>query len=412
MLLGGLAEVEQVVAGYQHACALGVDRAAYCWGNNQYGQLGAQVPRARDVAVAVPGLANVTRIGVGGYHTCSVGAAVGAVRCWGDNSQGQLGDGTTDGRLSPVSALGLTGAVDVAAGAFHSLAALGASGATGWGRNANGQLGDGTKVLRVLPGAVQGGLVQVIQVRAGSSHSCAVRQTDGTVWCWGDNTYGKLGNGTTTGSVLPVQVIALAGVTRVAVGANGTCAMTATTVHCWGHNTTLGDGSASPSSVPVAVTLPGPPTAITVGDGHACASLDDGSVWCWGSNSYNQLGDGTQTASWPPKQVYLDPASVAPFDDVIDVSAGMLATCVVRGEGTAWCWGDNRYGNLGVGSGVRTHVPRQMVGITGASGIRTGSSHTCVLTTAGTVWCAGDNGSGQLGNGERSAALVPVLVLE
>jgi alpha-tubulin suppressor-like RCC1 family protein len=362
----------------------------------------------------VPGLANASRITAATYHTCTLEGTVGAAYCWGANVRGQLGNGTIEPRLSPAGVLGLVGAWDLSAGSMHTCAAMGPAGVSCWGQNANHQLGDDGTMLRLVPGVVLGSLGTVYQVSAGEAHTCAVRDGDKTVWCWGWNSAGQLGDGTQVERGLPVRAGTLTGVVEVAAGSEYSCARTSTAVHCWGLNYhgALGDGSTTNRLSPVAVSLPGIPTSLAVGWQHTCAGLDDGTLWCWGLNFYAQLGDGTQGNSAAPVPVLLDADSATPLDDVVDVSVNWGATCALRGDGTVWCWGDNRENNLGLGPVASHMVPSPMLGITGATQVAMGSAHTCVLGPAGTVWCAGANPSGQLGNGERTASLVPVIVPE
>ncbi|MFC1482170.1 RCC1 domain-containing protein [Myxococcota bacterium] len=217
-----------------------------------------------------------------------------------------------------------------------------------WGENSYGQLGDGTQSHRSTPVQVvgPGGLgfvTDVAYLDAGGHSSCAVK-TDGTVWCWGHNDHGQLGISTATASSSsPVQVQLLADAAWVSGSGAHRCAVkTDGTVWCWGYNDygQLGDGTTTSHYFPTQVTGLTDVAGLSAGGGHVCAVKTDGTAWCWGYNANGQLGDGTTTNQYSPTQVI-------GLANVSDLSAGGEHTCAVKTDGTLWCWGNNVDGQLG-----------------------------------------------------------------
>jgi alpha-tubulin suppressor-like RCC1 family protein len=305
-----------------------------------------------------------------------------------------------------------------------------------WGRNDKGQVGnDLTGADEDLPvqvvGAGGAGLfADATEVVAGTSHSCAVK-TDGTVWCWGLNDRGQLGDNTTGDSDFPVQVVGvggsgtLANVTSISAGLSHTCAAkTDNTAWCWGHNTNgqLGDNTGSNSITPVQVAGAGGSgtladvSTVSAGSIHTCAAKTDGTAWCWGRNDRGQLGDNTTSDSDFPVQV-VGAGGSGTLADVSTVSAGLVHTCAAKTDGTAWCWGRNDKGQLGDGIGSDSITPVQVAGaggigtIANVTTISVGLSHTCVSKSDNTAWCWGLNNLGQLGDNTTSDSDFPVQVV-
>ena len=200
----GITSADAITAGAYHTCALLSDRTVQCWGRNDDGQLGDGTWSSSSTPVRVGGLTGVAAVSGGGYHTCAL-LGDGTVRCWGRNTEGQLGDGTTAGSLTPVQVVGITGAVAVSGGYEHTCALLGDGTVRCWGRNAEGQLGDGTRTGSSTPVRVVG-ITGAVAVTGGWWHHTCALLRDGTVQCWGQNDFGQLGNGTTTGSSTPVTM--------------------------------------------------------------------------------------------------------------------------------------------------------------------------------------------------------------
>lgn len=230
-----------------------------------------------------------------------------------------------------------------------------------WGLNGNGQLGDGTTTDRSTPVQVSG-ITTATQVSFGTVHACATL-TDGTIECWGENGYGRLGDGTTTDRSTPVQVFGITTATHVSVSDDRhSCALlTDGTVQCWGHNSRgqLGDGTTTDSSTPVQVSGITTAAQVSSGDSHSCAALQDGTVQCWGYNPYGQLGDGTTTTRSTPVQV-------SGITTATQVSASHQHSCATLQDGTVQCWGRGANGRLGDGTNSDSATPVQVSGITTA----------------------------------------------
>lgn len=361
---GGFASVS---AGEGHTCAVTTTDGVKCWGLNDYGQLGDGTTTQRTAPVDVVGLASgVTAIAVGTYHTCAL-TTEGGMKCWGANSLGQLGDGTTTQRTSPVDVSGLnSGGAGITAGERHTCALTTSGGLKCWGNNHLGQLGDGTVTSRSVPADVVGLTSGVAGVSAGYWHSCAVT-LGGQAKCWGANYNGQLGDGTTAAHEIPMDVSGMtSGVEVVAAGAFHNCALTTGGgVKCWGANFhgQLGNGTTTNSS-PYGLTTPVDAQGLTSGVGevapgqnHTCAVTAGGGAKCWGSNASGELGDGTTAQSTTP----VDVAGLA--SGVAGVSAGGLSasdeqySCAVTTTGGAKCWGNNRTGQLGDGTTTNHLTP-------------------------------------------------------
>ena len=349
-------------------------------------------------------------IAAGESHTCAL-TNTGGVKCWGSNAAGQLGDGTTTQRLTPVDVSGLTSGVSlITTGWWHTCALLTSGGIKCWGINAVGQLGDGTTTNRLTPVDVSGLTSGVSAILAGAYHTCAVT-TSGGIKCWGSNVYGQLGDGTTTRRLTPVNVTGLSdGLSAVVAGGEHTCALTTTNaVKCWGKNSygQLGDGSTTNRSTPVTVTgLTVGASGIVAGRNHTCALTAAGGLKCWGDNSTGQLGDNTTTSRSTPTDVSGLASGVGKVATVGDF------TCALTNAGGIKCWGQNSSGQLGDGSTTQRLTPVNVSGLTsGASSVMTGAYHTCAMMTNGGVKCWGQNSSGQLGDGTTTQRLTPVDIV-
>jgi len=350
--------------GQEMGCAVLSSGGVKCWGFNSFGQVGDGTTTNRSTPVAVSGLSSgVTGISVGiaSYSSCAL-LSSGGVKCWGGNSYGQLGDGTTTTRSTPVDVSGLSSGVSaISVGDRFTCAVLSSGAAKCWGSNGSGQIGDGTTTNRYTPVAVSGLSSGVSAIAAGGTHTCALLTTGG-VKCWGNNSNGRLGDGTTTWSNFPVDVSGLSsGVSAISAGGQHTCALLTTGgVKCWGFNSSgqLGDGTITNSSTPVNVSgLSSGVTAISTGWSSSCALLSTGAVKCWGGNGSGQLGDGTKTNSSTPLDVLTLSSGVSA------ISAGYGDTCALLGGGVVKCWGANYVGQLGDGTLTERLTPTTVVGL-------------------------------------------------
>jgi alpha-tubulin suppressor-like RCC1 family protein len=373
-----ITDATSATAGGYHSCAVLAGGKVACWGDNTNGELGDGTTGEALTEVSVHGITDATQVAAGNYHSCAV-LVVGTVQCWGDNSYGELGDGTTNGPNNcdgdpcspvPVAVSGVTTATQVTASYYQSCALLAAGSIDCWGDNGDGQLGDGTTTTRSTPVAVPG-ITTATQVTAGAFQSCALFAA-GSVDCWGNNYYGQLGNGTTTNSSTPAAVPGITTATQITAGAYHACALLAAgSVDCWGNNYygQLGNGTTTSSSTPVAVKGISSAAQIAAGYYDTCALLVSGSVDCWGSNFNGELGDGTATG---PETcgLYDDPCSTAPVSvngitTATQISAGGDPStdgdgghaCAVLTGGGVRCWGANFDGQLGDGTAGYSVVP-------------------------------------------------------
>ena len=373
-----------VRAGWLHSLALPCDGTVWAWGYNASGQLGLGHTGSSLTRAQVPGVNGAKGIAAGAEHSLAIGADDTAW-AWGSNANGELGNGTTTDSPSPIRVQALTAVKGIAAGAegAHSLAVTTDGAAWAWGDNSTGQLGNGTTNGSTTPVRVSG-LGGVSAVAAGAEHSLALR-TDGTVWGWGYNFYGQVGapsavcqNGScsTQNRLTPVQVSGLSGVTAIAAGSQHSLALKSNgTVWAWGRNDEgqLGNGTTTSGSTPVQVSGLSGVVALAAGGYHSLALKSDGTAWAWGHNGQGQLGNGTTVSSRTPVQVSLTAVTA--------VAGGRNHSLAAQGNGALWAWGYNAYGQLGDGTRtnrsspveVRFSPPGPPVAVTATAGYRSAS---------------------------------------
>ncbi len=361
-----------------------------------------------------PGPITLEVVTAGGRHSCGLTMS-GGVKCWGDNRSGQLGDGTTIGSGAPVDVLGLnSGVASIAAGDWHTCAIMEGGEAKCWGDNSYGQLGDGSLVDSSTPVDVLELEMGVASISTGGAHTCAVT-VEGAAACWGDNTNGELGDGSSMVQTRPVTVQGLnQDVSSISASLFHTCAVTSSGgAKCWGRNDRgeVGDGTTQKRRSPVDVMgLTSGVTSISTGTDFTCAITDAGSARCWGDNTNGELGDGTDLAHSTPVDVSMLRSRVT------SISCGSGYTCAMTAEGGV-CWGNDRSDIFGEDEtpfdrfrerGI-VYMPWLDASV---RVISTGKTHACFVTESFEVKCWGDNSSGGLGMGYASGTqALPVNVV-
>lgn len=354
---------ETVSAGRDHTCAIDTLGQPWCWGNGTFGQLGDGDMTGTDKwqPVAVTGSLTATTISAGGFHTCAlVGNQV--AWCWGDDNSGQLGDNnpTTFTSYQPRMVAGNHAFKAISAGGEHTCALDSAGKAWCWGSDDHGQVGDGNadQSDKYAPVAVAGDHT-FATISAGWAATCAV-DTAGHAWCWGEDQAGQLGDGDTGGTSKsePVAVAGGHSFATISAGAGHTCALDVTgAAWCWGEDQFKQTGGSSlnvsPAIVhyePVAVSGGHTFATISAGAYHNCAVDTSSHAWCWGENQDGRLGDGDTTGTDS-----LDPLAVSGGHTFAAISAGDRHTCAIDTSGHAWSWGWFYQGRLGLGEDVKDY---------------------------------------------------------
>lgn len=357
----------QIDAGRDHVCAIVSDTTLRCWGGGEHGQTGLSIradfswprrpPNSGRGYVAVSA-GEYSTIAVRGMQTLT-NRIVGT----GDNSFGQLGGGPGPTRISfetlPIGRPRMWNGVSL--GVQHACATIEGGGARCWGANPNGEIGDGTTDDASLGTYVEQLGARLLQAAASFLYSCGLERS-GLMFCWGYNGFGALGDGTFTSSSTPRRVLGRhRGVQQLAAGDTHVCALdSAGSAWCWGDN---GAGQMGLGTIGGIRTWPSmveglPPVSLTglaAGGAHSCALTEAGAVYCWGNNSFGQLGNGTTTTSATPSMVQGLPS--AAVDATIGLTAGYDFSCALTASGAAYCWGDNAHGQLGNGSTVASPLP-------------------------------------------------------
>ena len=349
-----------VAAGYpaSFACGLTKGGTAYCWGDNTNGQLGDGTIYGHALPKAVVGDLSFVTIAAGDRHTCGLSAS-GAAFCWGFNSVGQLGDGTTAERLVPTPVAGSQRFASLIAGGSFTCGLTVDGAAYCWGENNWGQSGDGGSIYHYIPSLAAGGM-RFTSLTAGRAHTCGLT-VRGAAYCWGWNGHLQLGDGTNRYySLTPIPVAGGLNFTAISAGSHHTCGVTAGgTGYCWGWNSDgeLGDSTtidrASPTPIAGGLSF----RAITAGGRHTCGIGSGGSGYCWGTNWY---GEGARDPAWSgPIGV---PAPMAGGLSFHAISGGDFSSCGVTTTGVGYCWGANLYGEVGDGTTTRRNVPTAVAG--------------------------------------------------
>jgi alpha-tubulin suppressor-like RCC1 family protein len=387
--------------GDDFACALGASGAVSCWGRGDRGQIGDGVVATTDrlTARAIAGglAAGTLDLDVGGAggrtHACAI--ADGAVRCLGNGTSGQLGNGGYVSFMTPQTLSGFEFATAMTTGGSHSCAMSAFGVATCWGANASGQLGDTTYTTRPVPATVFNAS-DITDIAAGNAFTCATR-SDGTVACWGSNSNGQLGLPPTSIPRVPSPRNVngfwedLTFLLSVEAGDSHVCALdNLGLLWCWGNNTYGQGGAVISQNVQAPRQVIGNVRDMALGAHHTCALLSDGTIRCVGRNAAGQLGDGTKI----DRHGFVQPS----IDRVVAITAGYDHTCALRDDGTAKCWGGNKYGQLGVGDTTTRTTPTSVfLDRTLLVSIAAGDTGTCGKRRDGMTACWGLIGQGTAG---------------
>lgn len=408
--VAGVRDAQALVVGGDFACALLRDGTATCWGEDRDGQLGDGEPLVadgRDTPAPIPGLGDLAELAAGNAHACARTRG-GAVSCWGYDEFGQAS--AAPAPAAPTADTLALAAARVTVGEAHACA-WSDDGAWCWGDNTYGQLGDGTRTRRDAP-VRPPGLGRPRELVAGARHTCSLEH-GGTVLCWGDDTFGQLaGVGRPHGEPIdehrgPYPLPPIDTRSRPTPGpvAGITDAIDiATFVH---HTCVVRRGGAivcwhawddAPLTPPHA--LPGA-VEVAIGAAHTCARLESGGVRCWGTNHTGRLGDGTTIRRDGD-------ITVRGLDDAVALAAGRLHTCALRRTGAVVCWGDGFMGQIGDRARADRPSPTAVAGLRDATALAVGEDSTCAIAQGQKVLCWGHNDAGQLGDGTHGERVGPV----
>ncbi|MCL1888191.1 MAG: InlB B-repeat-containing protein [Kiritimatiellaeota bacterium] len=345
----------------------------------------------------------IKSISVGGFYTVAV-KTDGTLWAWGENDDGELGDGTTDEKHIPTQ-IGTDDDWAIVTAGYHHTLALKTNGTLwAWGVGGSGQLGDGTETSTNIPTKI-GDDNDWATIAAGGFHSVALK-TNGTLWAWGYNRLGQVGDGTSDGKNIPTKITGISDVVAIAAGFSHTVALKNDgTVWAWGNNDggQLGDGTWDMKIIPTEITGLSDVVAIAAGFYHNLALKGDGTIWTWGSNGRGQIGDAT----WDAKNI---PTHISGISDVATIAAGAVHSLALMVDGTLWAWGC--YYGLGDGTTGDKNIPTQVDSISNVVFIAGGNNRTLAVKDDSTFWAWGHNYYGELGDGTTDDKLIPTLILE
>jgi alpha-tubulin suppressor-like RCC1 family protein len=392
-----------VSAGYAHVLALRSDGTLWAWGYNATGQLGDATIINKTTPVQIGVGTSWTNIAAGYSYSAAL-RADGTLWAWGDNGAGTLGDGTTTQRNAPVQIGTASDWVSVSAASFTTLALKSNGTFWAWGENGFGTMGNGTATSSLVP-LQMGTATNWVNIDGGYWFAVGLR-ADGTLRTWGRNNYGQIGNGTvTTQENTPIQIgVQLNNWLSISVGSQHTVAVKQNgTLWAWGENTfgQVGDGTNTQRNYPVQIGSAINWVSVTAGTTYSIGLKADGTLWGWGENAYGQLGNGTILPQNTPVQI-------GTASDWATIAAGAYHTVALKSNGTLWAWGRNNFGQLGDGTAVDKPNPVQIGVINTWTSIAVGNVHTLALRSNGTAWAWGYNFYGQLGDGSATNRSTPV----
>jgi alpha-tubulin suppressor-like RCC1 family protein len=403
-----LTSVTAIYGGLVHALALRDDGSVAAWGQNSSGEVGIGQGTDHDQPIQVP-LTDITKVSAGQVHTVAL-RTDGTVWTWGNNQYGQMGNGTSGintGSATPYKIPSLTGMTAVCTTLQNTYAIKSDGTVWAWGANNFGQLGQNstsgtpaTSPVKVL------NLSGIFTAVAGGYGFAVALRSDGTVWCWGLNTSGQMGSGATspTPTLIPTQVLNLSGVTAIAAGVSHALALSGGEVWAWGANVqgAVGNGSADGTLVPAATKVLTGVDSISAGWRLSLAVKSDKTLWGWGARDAGQMGDGVTLDDG-----VLTPTLLSTFAPAGNVAAGTNHVLGVKTDGSFWAWGS---GLIGTGLLGIAATPLPVVGITNPTAISAGDQHSMAILPDGSLWSWGSNSQGQLGVPLASAVLLPTII--
>lgn len=432
--VNGLSNVTSIAAGEFHTLALKKDGTVWSWGQNSFGELGDGSTVDRNTPVQVSDFTDVIAISAGNYNSVAL-KKDGTVWTWGDNTYGQLGDASFDGALKPVQVKGNMGSIKViASGAYHTLAIDEEGIVWAWGDNYYGELGYGYDQNKLnTPIMVTGNSWHIVQIAGGYNFSMALKD-DGTVLTWGlmtpsQDTIYNTGINNTNEQEYPALIPGFEKVTKIAAGNSYAMALTTDgNVRTWGSNKsgqlgigTAYDGKTWDQTYPQIISGANDIALFGAGYDFAFAVDQKDSLWAWGNNIYDQLGDGTAISQPSPVLIQSLAAASQP---VLQQGEGAVfihevkPTALAAGESTTFAlkngrlygWGDNVFGQLGDGTNMASLTPLLSSSVKDAAAIAAGNSHTLAVKSDGTLWAWGENYYGQLGDGTDTNQMIPIQV--
>ncbi len=411
---------QTVVTGDEHSCGIDENSALYCWGKNDAGQVGNGTTITQEEPVAISTNADWRDISLGTNHSCAI-KDDNTLWCWGSNTSLQLGHSTTNNRRP--SLLSKTNADEsivtekwrvTTSGNSHTCAIKNTDSSLWcWGGNGNGQLGQGTtSALIAEPTALAVGS-RWLSIAASGNHSCAIRENDNSLWCWGGNEAGQVGNGSNEDVTTPTLISSTTAWNAIGLGTDHSCGIkkdnSLLTLWCWGGNSEsqLGDGTTAPSNIPKQIGAASDWDKISLGKEFSCGIDANSKLYCWGNNSVNQLGYNSTNPVIDTSQ----PQQVGTDTDWSNISSGDSHSCAIKDDESLWCWGRSSFGQAAQIAEANTKTPTQESSAGSWLNVAAAGNHSCAIKTDNSLWCWGLNNQGQLGNNTNLLKTAPTPVV-